>query len=390
MHLDAETLRAYLDHQLDDMPRAADHLNACAECRARLDALQTRALRVNAHLAALNPSLAEAPRDAQIAYAQFAARQVSASEKEKINMLKTIFAQRFRPVWIGVCALVLLTVAFSFPPVRAWAGDLLAQFRVQKITVIPVDNTSLTDLMGNTALAKQVGKLLSDSVNVTKEPGKPQIVPSVADANKLVGFNVRLPSSRKDTPQIVVEGGTAFDFVVNRARTQQLLTEAGAGNLQLPASLDGAKINVNIPAGVSLGYGDCPKPNDTQPGSAGRRYVNCILVVEIPSPTIDTPPNLDVQQLAELGLQFSGMTQDQARAFSQKIDWTSTLVIPIPRNAASYKDVSVDGTTGYLIQRPADDVPQYMIVWVKNGIIYAVGGLGSDTTQAMQMANSLQ
>ncbi len=390
MHLNAETLRAYLDHQLDDMPRAADHLNACAECRAHLNALQTRTSRVSAHLAALDPSSDLAPRDVQLAYAQFTARQAAASGKEKINMFKTIFAQRFRPVWIGLCALAVLTVAFSFPPVRAWAGDLLAQFRVKTIAVVPVDNTRLTDLAGNSALAKQVSQLLSDSVKVTKEPGKPQVVASTAEASKLVGFDVRVPGSRKDAPQIVVEGGSAFEFIANRSRAQQLLNEAGASNLQLPASLDGARVQVSIPAGVSLGYGTCPKPDETEQGSVGRRFSNCIMLVEIPSPTVDTPPDLDVRQLAELGLEFSGMPADQARAFSQKVDWTSTLVIPIPRNAASYKEIQVDGAAGYLIQRPTDDAPQYMIVWVKNGIIYAVGGLGSDTSQAMAIANSLQ
>jgi hypothetical protein len=29
-------------------------------------------------------------------------------------------------------------------------------------------------------------------------------------------------------------------------------------------------------------------------------------------------------------------------------------------------------------------------MWVKDGIIYAIGGLGSDTSAALEMANSLQ
>jgi hypothetical protein len=71
------------------------------------------------------------------------------------------------------------------------------------------------------------------------------------------------------------------------------------------------------------------------------------------------------------------------------VDWTSSLVIPIPKNAATYDQVSVDGVTGTLIQRPADDAPQFALVWVKNGIIYAIGGLGSNSQQAIQMANAL-
>jgi hypothetical protein len=98
---------------------------------------------------------------------------------------------------------------------------------------------------------------------------------------------------------------------------------------------------------------------------------------------------MDIAQLAKIGLEFTGMTPDQAAAFTSSVDWTSTLVIPIPKNAATYQQVPVDGVTGTLIQRPADDVPQYSLIWIKNGIIYAIGGMGTGSDKAIQMANSL-
>ncbi|MGE5140474.1 MAG: DUF4367 domain-containing protein, partial [Rudaea sp.] len=67
-----------------------------------------------------------------------------------------------------------------------------------------------------------------------------------------------------------------------------------------------------------------------------------------------------------------------------------TLVIPVPRNGASYEKVNVDGVTGYLIKRPVDDVPGYALVWVKDGIIYAISGMTNDSATALQMANSLK
>ena len=114
------------------------------------------------------------------------------------------------------------------------------------------------------------------------------------------------------------------------------------------------------------------------------------MLVQIPSPTVNTPPDVDLAKLAEIGLEFTGMSPEQAQAFSQNVDWTSSLVIPIPRNAATYQQVSVDGVTGTLIQRPVDDAPEFALVWVKNGIIYAIGGLGSDSAKAIEMANALQ
>ena len=94
--------------------------------------------------------------------------------------------------------------------------------------------------------------------------------------------------------------------------------------------------------------------------------------------------------MAELGLQFTGMTAQQAHDYSQTVDWATTLVIPVPQNGATYKQVTVDGVSGYLIQRPADDAPEYALVWAKDGMIYAIGALGTDSAQALTMANTLK
>jgi hypothetical protein len=45
--------------------------------------------------------------------------------------------------------------------------------------------------------------------------------------------------------------------------------------------------------------------------------------------------------------------------------------------------------TGTLIQRPSSETPQFALLWVKDGIIHAISGLGTDSQQAVEMANSL-
>ncbi len=113
------------------------------------------------------------------------------------------------------------------------------------------------------------------------------------------------------------------------------------------------------------------------------------MFTQIPSPSVTAPAGVDVAQLAQIGLEFSGMSSEQAAAFTKTVDWTSSLVVPIPKNATTYKQVAVDGVTGTLIQRPADDAPQYVLIWVKNGIVYSIGGLGTISQQVYDLANSL-
>jgi hypothetical protein len=395
MHLTDQVLRAYVDHELtaSEQNRAAEHLTGCPACRARQAALEARATRISAQLAPLAPRPNETPRSAQTMLTKLNhLRQSSAVGKEKFTMLKSFLAPRLRPLWASIGAIALFAYAFSFAPVRAWAGEFLGLFRVKQIAVLPIDTTRLGELGGNSTLERQFSQLFADSMTVTHEPGEPQVVASAAEASQLAGFTVRTWSESPTPPQITVQDGAAFEFVVNRGRAQALLDESGRSDLQLPASLDGAKIEVSIPTGVSLAYGDCPNPEAEREGFPGERMINCTILAQISSPTVSAPPDLDLAQLAEIGLQFTGMSQTQAQAFSQTVDWTSTLVVPIPRNAAAYEQVTVDGVTGNLIRRLSNDgdAPQYALIWVKEGIIYAIGGLGNNAEKALEIANSLK
>ncbi len=310
--------------------------------------------------------------------------------------MQTLFSKRFRAAWVAVAAVAALSVALTFAPVQALASNFLGLFRVQQITILPIDTTRLSEMNGDSSTGKQISQLLSDSVKVTHKPADPQLVADAAAASQAAGFTVRLPSNRTDLSQLSVQDSTSFEFTIDRQRAQSLLNEAGHSDLQLPASLDGAPIQVSVPASVAALYGDCPKfkkvdaPDGSDSGSSGRRYFKCVFMAQIPSPTVNTPPDLDVQKLAEIGLQFTGMTAEEAHNYSQTIDWASTLVIPIPRNGASYTQVQADGVSANLIERPSDDAPEYALVWVKDGIIYAISGMGSNSQTAIDMANSLK
>ncbi len=385
MHLEDGQLRAFLDGEAGAGESA--HLEQCPACRARLAEIEARAHFAGQRLAFLTLPPEEAVPGARPALARLKSR---INQKETF-MFRSIFSPKFRAAWIGLAVIVLLAGAFSIPSVRASAVQFLGIFRVQQVSVLPIDVSSLTKLTGNQALGQQIGQMVSSAVTVDKQPGKAQPAADVAQASALAGFNVRLPSSASSQPQIEVQDGGAFHMVIDRAHAQAMLNEAGYSDLVLPASVDGAKISVEIPTGIAAGYGTCPTAS-TDPditGSAGRRYAGCIMLLEMPSPTVNAPPDLDVSRLVELGLQLTGMSPDQAKAYAASIDWTSTLVIPIPSNAATYQQVAVDGVTGTLIQRPADDAPQYVLVWVKDGIIYAISALGTDSTTAINMANSM-
>jgi hypothetical protein len=391
-HINHADLRAFLDHELPatQQAQAEQHLVGCPDCRVRLQAVAERASLVGARMAALEPQPMEAPRSAAAAIAQFKQKQ----RKDKVPMLKTIFSKR--PVWAAISAVLVLAVAFSFSPVQAWASEFLGLFRVQQVQVLPIDTTQLSSLSNDSSLVKQISQLFADSVNVTRQPGQPVVVGSAAEASQAAGFGVRLLGAGQGTPRISVQDGTAFEVVLNRQRAQALLDQAGRSDLQLPASIDGAKISVDVPTGVTAAYGDCPVPSASENGPAGGKgarlaqFSNCTMLAQVPSPTVNTPPDLNIAQLAEIGLQFTGMSAAEAHQFSQSVDWTSTLVIPFPRNAGTYEQVSVDGVSGTLISGGrGDSGDHYSLIWIKNSILYGLTGNGS-SQQAVALAQSIQ
>lgn len=384
-HLTDGELRAALDGELNDLQFR--HLEACKDCQARQRQLRVEQGQIADRLAFLARQDEPVP-SAQKAWNRFS-RQVE--NKKEISMLRKWFA--FPVIRVGTAVALILALVLAFPGARAFASELLNLFRVQQVTVIPVDFTGLEQLTGNGALGNQFTEMISNSMDITQKPGDPKEAADAQQASQLAGFNVRLPQG-KNPSEIYVTDAAAFTITVDRTKAQALLDESGRKDLVLPESIDGAKISVNIPASASAGYGTCPKPKaDVSEREAGpipgRRYPDCVILAEIPSPSVNAPADVNVDELARIGLEFTGMSPEDAATFAGTVDWTSTLVVPIPRNAATYQQVTVDGVTGTLIQRPADDAPQFALLWVKNGIIYAISGLGTNSQQAIDMANSL-
>jgi hypothetical protein len=161
--------------------------------------------------------------------------------------------------------------------------------------------------------------------------------------------------------------------------------------------VDGATLSVHIPKTVFSMYGDC-KSRSRGRARSGKDEVNevpsdpsrsnCTLLVQAPSPSVTVPPDLNMSDVAEAGLQLAGMGAGEAHALCQTVDWTSTLVIPVPRDSASYQPVFVDGVEGTLIQMQREQ-NRYSLLWTKNGIIYSLNGNGT-MNDALALAASLR
>ena len=373
-------LRAKLDGELNETESAevSAHLDQCGRCRERAEALAARADRVGALFSELAPKAGEA--DTARAYARLD-RSRPAPRPRRFAL-----PPRLTPAWGAAAAAVMVALLLASAPGRAVAQRLLGMLRITTVVAVPMERDFVAQGKGD-----MLQQLLADSVVKTKESRRVAVA-TREEAAEMAGLRVRLPELRSDTPQLSVNTEGTFHFNVNQQRLETLLSVANRTDIEIPPALNGAQVLVNVPAGVQARYGECPSEERWHEGTPAR-FDNCVMVMEVPVPTVVTTPELDLRSVAEFGLQLSGMSANQAHLFSQTVDWTSTLAIPVPRNASSYDSVTVDGVKGLLIaglaDRHANLPPAYGLLWVKNGVMYSVAGFG-DSGMALPLAASLR
>jgi hypothetical protein len=398
-------LRRHLDRELADaeLAEVTAHLASCAGCRARFEKLGTARARTEEVLATLAPA-ADVVINPAAAYAQFANQ--FAADRESKGWISRLLAPRWRPAWGLAVVALIVAVLVSLNPVRSWAQRVLAMLRVQKIQVVTIDPTSLmSGSEPDSRPYKLFNQFIADNVVVTMDPGEPDVVSNLSTAAQLTGYPIRVIGSLGTPRRVEVNGETAFQMTINRDRVATLLDEIGRSDIHIPESADGALIAVHIPKAVISMYGDCPVRRGHVASTsqsraealaerktermANMKDTNCTYLIQAPSPTVSVPPDLNMSDIAEAALELAGMSPAEARSFCQTVDWSSTLVVPIPRNSSSYETVTVDGVEGTLIMETLAQGNRYSLLWIKNGVIHSLAGHGN-SSDALSLAASLR
>ena len=400
-------LRARLDGELagTELAEVDQHLASCADCRVRFEKLSAETASARDLLATLAPAGNDTRLKTTAAYAHFRS-QFGTADEPKSSWISRVFAPRWRPALGLAAAAVMVAILVGVSPVRTWAQRVLAMLRVEKIAVVTIDPTTLmSGSEPDSRPYKLINQFIADDVVVTMDPGRPDIVSSVTQAARLTGYPIRTISSLGAPQSIEVNGETAFQMTINRDRIESLLEEVGRSDIRIPESENGALVAVHIPRTVISMYGDCPVRHrhaisDTQPQAealaerkmermANMKSSNCTYLIQAPSPTVSVPPDLNMSEIAEAALELAGMSPAEAHSFCQTVDWSSTMVVPIPRNTSSYETVSVDGVEGTLITETLSQGNRYSLLWIRNGVIHSLAGHGN-SSDALTLVASLR
>lgn len=387
-HLHLGDLQAFVDGALDhdQQVRVQAHLSQCSTCWSQVELLKSRRQQIQQALAALEPvpKTESALFDSQAAQAAAQQRlkaRLNQLEQEKQPMWQKFTRRVSAQAGAGLAIVLLLALALAFPQVRAAADSFLGLFRVQRFQVVQVND----NIAGGLENSANLEAMFSQNVQIT-EDGEPQTVQDAAAAAALVGFQVRLPQAVEGPLTLRVQPGGTVTLRLDLELMRAILKDMERQDIQLPDTLDGAVVTVQVPASVIALYGQCgpvqPGQDPDEPQSSGPE---CTTLVQLPSPTLIAPPELDATQIGEAYLQLLGLSREEAEQFARRVDWSTTFVIPIPRYDTRFRELTVEGVSGTLIEHGQE----YLLLWIKDGIVYALSGVGN-SFKALRIAQSLE
>ena len=285
------------------------------------------------------------------------------------------------PLLAAAAALAVLAASFSFPSVRVSAQAMLDLFRVREFSVVQVDDARIQQLRDRKLDPES---LLGGKPVVLQEAGKPRVFTTLEAAAAATGLSPERPSVLPrglalDT--VLVNGECRSRVTVNTKPLRDLMDAFDVRDLELPAGLDGGTVEAHVPAVVVERF--------RSGGVARAALVQCA------GPEVTLPPGVDLSRLGEIGLRLLGLPPEDAHRLAGRIDWRSTLVVPVVSSATTFLQVDVNGAKGVYIetsrsglQGAGDHGPGEAVLWSRNGRVYAlmgnIGRLG-----LVQMAESV-
>jgi hypothetical protein len=113
------------------------------------------------------------------------------------------------------------------------------------------------------------------------------------------------------------------------------------------------------------------------PGEGARkREERTLMLMQARAPSVTFPAGVDLAKLGEIALRILGLDRADAYRFAQSVDWRTTLILPVPVDAARLRQVDVQGNQGLLIERREGSKRPggTLLLWSSGEQVFALGG----------------
>ena len=280
----------------------------------------------------------------------------------------------------GIAIVVAAGGALAVPAVRASAQSFLALFREVRFAAVPLDRERIAagvERLGEGGLSVQ--RLIGDHVELLEDGGPASPVQSVDEASALAGYTVRQPADVQDMPvsRIMVAPKRGIRIIASADRLQEVMDLMGISDLTAPRAMNGAAIGIHIAPVVAMKY---------QAEGMEIEFVQTL------TPRLEVPDTVDIRALGEIGLRLVGLDAVEARRFASTIDWTSTLVVPVPPMVEQFEQITINGHDGLWMRTAAPNAGEKhagIVLWSADGRVFGLNASGFTRDQIMEMAASV-
>jgi hypothetical protein len=309
---------------------------------------------------------------------EFAARLHARLRQQPMGRTRPARRPLFR-LAAGIAVAAAVGFGLTLPAVRARASSFFALFREVHFVAVPVEpgaalkRTEGLDLPG----------LIGDRVQVIEE-NAPVSVTSREAASAAAGFHAEMPAALPEgtvLTDIKVSGRNVVRVTADTARLRQLLDAVGLRDVDVPDELDGETAMITLKPMVM-----------TEFAQGDRRAA----LMQGPMPEVLMPAGVDLARLGEIGLRMMGLPAAEAREFAKKVDWNTTLVVPVPPMATRFRQVLVGSSQGVEIEGPIFDPETRvergnwnLLLWSRGGRVYGIRST-MRLNDVLAMADSLQ
>jgi len=353
-HLSDGTLRRIYDEPLALTATDQAHFDGCADCRVRFESIANTARATTALLSV--PGFAPEPAGALKSLRARIRTEEAARPPRWYERWLNQASPRWRPMATPAVAVLLAATLLTGLAVTGVAQSLIRIFEPQSLAAVQV---SPSDFAG--------GNVQLDYGQVKWLPAAPELRqlsdPNAAQSQS--GLPVLTPASLPKGVSGPVSFGVAShatgSLTFDAERLRASAAAKGVKVNPMPSGINGSTLVVNAgPAlievwGLSAGSGQAQMPT--------------LVIAQTRVPTVDST-GASTAQLEDYLLSQPGVPPDLAAQIRAIKDPSTTLPIPIPKGLATTEPVQVNGTSGLLIKAALGAG----VVWVKNGVIYAVGG----------------
>lgn len=364
-HLNDGTLRRMIDDPEGTTGGDARHLETCADCESRLQAVSKDAFAISSLLAVSDPNV-------NVARALQLVRSAPEAQP-RFGLRLPVARPGSRPL---VVAFAAATVAVALLIVAVAQGGVV--FAPSSVTPVPV---TLADMQALSQLSAY------GTVTWTKQP-QVQVATSAAEAATMSGLQApkvaSLPQGVSSSLTYVAMSQATAEFTFSAAKAAAAAASTGKALPQMPAGMDGVKLTVTVGPAVGEVYGNLKAPTSSDLSQANLPQ---LIVGKSSAPTAtSSSSSVTVKQLESYLLALPGISPELAAAIKAIGDPSTTLPIPVPIQYATSSKVQVQGVQGIAL---GDNTGVGSgVIWVKNGVVYAVAGTIKQS-DAINIANNL-